>query len=355
MYDSLLVRAAILITLIALAGCGPLGLDQNSTQSEAKSDADSTVALIIEGRSISLDEVHDHMKNEFMKEFVKQPQARQFEMQENAIRDMVQRHVIDAEAAKRGVIADELIEEITASTPAPTSQDIQIWFAQNQTRLRGARLEDIEPQIAELLVNENRSRAWNDFLNPKLQALDWEMMLEAPRVELEVTQLVRGAKDAPVTITTFSDYQCPYCVRAEPVLAEVLERYPTQVRIVQRHFPLDTIHPFARPAAEAAMCADEQGRFWDFHDAIFARAGKFNQETFTEIGSELGLDGPALSTCISERRYQDFVEADFDAGQAAGVTGTPAFFVNGIALKGARDADDLSRHVDTELQRLQTN
>jgi protein-disulfide isomerase len=355
MHDSIFARATILVGLIALAGCGPLGLDHDSAKSNSKSDADSTVAVIIEGRSITLDEVHEHMKAEFMKEFLKQPQSRQFEMQENAIRDLVQRHVIEAEAAKRGVSADALVEEITSSAPAPTPEDVQVWFTMNQARLRGAQLEDIAPQIEELLVTENRSRAWNDFITPKLQALDWQMVLAPPRVDLTVTQLVRGPMDAPVTITMFSDYQCPYCVRSEPILAEVLERYPTQVRLVQRHFPLDSIHPFARPAAEAAMCADEQGRFWDFHDAIFARAGKFNQDTFTEIGTELGLDGPALATCISERRYKDFVEADFEEGQAAGVTGTPAFYVNGIALKGARDADDLSRYVDTELKRIEAN
>ena len=133
----------------------------------------------------------------------------------------------------------------------------------------------------------------------------------------------------------------------------MLARYPTDVRVVHRHFPLDSIHPFARPAAEAAMCADEQGQFWEFHDAIFARSGRLDEGSFAEIGSELQLDAASLQLCIDERRYQAFVETDFAAGKAAGVTGTPAFFVNGIALKGARDADQLSQVVDAELARIQ--
>ena len=100
------------------------------------------------------------------------------------------------------------------------------------------------------------------------------------------------------------------------------------------------------------MCADEQGRFWDFHDAIFARGGRLEAGSYTAIGRELELDLEALGQCMGERRYQAFVQADFEAGQAAGVTGTPAFFVNGIALRGARDADEISRVVEAELARM---
>ena len=180
-------------------------------------------------------------------------------------------------------------------------------------------------------------------------------LITPPRNELEATRLVRGPADAAVTIMTFSDYQCPYCVRSEPVLAEVLERYPDQVRLVHRHFPLDNIHPFARPASEASMCADEQGKFWEYHDGIFALDGRLADGSLAEIASSIGLDEDAFSLCIEERRYQDFVDADFKAGQEAGVTGTPSFFLNGIKLKGARDADELSRYVDLELARIEGN
>ena len=103
------------------------------------------------------------------------------------------------------------------------------------------------------------------------------------------------------------------------------------------------------------MCAEEQGKFWEFHDAIFARQGRLEESSFAEIGDELGLDQKALGTCIEARRYADFVQSDFTAGQRAGVTGTPAFFVNGIPLEGARDADALSRVVDAELKRIEAN
>lgn len=350
--------------LLLLTGCGRLGLDPSadgdgdasaSTAATKARPGDDRVVAELDGREITQGELHRHMQEQFLDELLRQPESELYAMRERAIRDLVQRHVIDAAAAERGMTAEALFEEVTASAPPVTLEDVTQWYTENEARLRGARLEDVAPQIQQMLEGEARSRAWTAFLEPRFDALDWSMAIEPPRMEIEATRLVRGDADAPITLTAFSDYQCPYCIRSEPVLAEVLARYPGQVRLVHRHFPLDSIHPFARPASEAAMCADEQDRFWDFHDAIFARNGRLTEESFSEIGAELGLDLDALDQCIDERRYRDFVADDFAAGEAAGVTGTPAFFVNGIALRGAQDADAISALIDTELERLETN
>jgi protein-disulfide isomerase len=357
-----LEKAHILIVLLALlgqTGCGQLGLEptsSDSSSSESAADPDGErVALILDGREISISEVDEYMQDAFLEELLSRPSSEIFEARTKGIQEMVQKQVIDAAAAERGLTREELFEEVVAQAAAPTAEEVSAWYSENQSRLRGAKLEDVSSRIEELLLNERRADAWMKFISPKLDALDFSIVLEAPREDLEVTRLIRGSADAPVTIMTFSDYQCPYCIRSEPVLAEVLSRYPDQVRVVHRHFPLDTIHPFARPAAEAAMCADEQGKFWEFHDAIFARAGQLSEGSFAEIGSELGLDGDAMGLCITERRYAEYVQNDFDSGQKAGVEGTPAFFVNGLFLKGSRTADDLSRIVDSELERIELN
>jgi protein-disulfide isomerase len=343
--------------LLAGTGCSGqnLGQDAVSAGPNAKPTSlpgDEAVAAVIDGRSISLGEVHEHMKQQFITEFARQPEDRQFEMHEAAIRELVQQHIFQTEAAKQGKTEEELVRGILDSIPQPTIDEITTWYKANQSRLRGAPLEDVADSIAKLLTSEREAEARSAFLDPKLAALSWKMVVEPPRTELEATRLVRGPANAPVTIIAFSDYQCPYCVGAEPILAEVLERYPEKVRVVHRHFPLDSIHPFARPAAEAAMCADEQGKFWEYHDAIFAKAGRLDENSLAEIGTALGLEAEKFDVCVEERRYQDFVEADFTAGREAGVSGTPSFFLNGIALKGARDADELSRYVELELARL---
>ena len=339
---------------LLVTGCGPTGLESAGTATEPSAGAtgDPEIALVLEGRPISLGELHTHMQEQFLEELLSQPDDEIYTLHENAIRDLVHRHAIDVAAAQAGLSPEALFEEVTAAVPETSVEEVSAWYSANQARLRGARLEDVAGRIQDMLDSEARSNAWAEFVNPRLEALDWKMVIEPPRKNLQPTRLVRGEVDAPVTIMSFSDYQCPYCIRSEPVLAEVLDRYPSEVRLIHRHFPLVSLHPFARPASEAAMCADEQGHFWEFHDAIFARQGRLDETSFAEIGEAIGLDGEALGQCIAERRYQQFVQGDFDAGQLAGVTGTPAFFVNGIPLKGARNADELSRIVDAELARL---
>lgn len=347
---------AVLLVLLLLVGCAPP--DPATTPVSAAPTADGrekVVAAVIDGREISLAEVDEHLKEQFIQEFLKQPEQRIFEMRETAIRDLVQKHIVANEAAKTGKTAEEVRASIDASVAAPTDEDVAAWYEANKARVRGAPLEDVSPAIIELLGKERRAEAQKAFFEPKLEALTWQMAISPPRIELGTTRLARGADDASVTITVFSDYQCPYCVRAEPVLTEVLERYPKDVRVVHRHFPLDSIHPFARPASEAAMCADEQGKFWEYHDGIFARSGKLADGSFAEIAEAVGVESEAFAACLEERRYKDFVEQDFTTGREAGVTGTPSFFLNGIQLTGARDADELSRQVELELARLDTN
>ena len=343
---------------VCLAGCGPLGLESatdtkaTAVSSTVAAEGDDEIAMMLGGEPVTLAELHAHMQKQFLEELLRQPADELYSMREQAARDLVQQRAIDAAAAEEGVTAEELFEKITGQVPSASVADVTAWYTENQGRLQGARLEDVADRIKELLDNEARAAAWASYIGPRVEGFEWQILIEPPRTELAATRLIRGNESAPVTIMAFSDYQCPYCIRSEPVLAEVLARYPEEVRVIHRHFPLDSIHPFARPAAEAAMCADEQGKFWEYHDAIFARGGRLNENSFAEIADALELDKEALTQCRESRRFQAFVQADFEAGEAAGVTGTPAFFVNGIALRGARDADDLSRIVDAELARI---
>ena len=337
------------------AGCGPLALEgetKNGAEKPGEPAGESPVAVVIEGEPITVAEVDAFLKESFIEDLLRKPEEEIFEAREKAIRNLIQKRIVESEARAQGLTEDELFEAITARAETPTDEDVASWFAQNENRLRGAQLEDVAPQIREFLLEQRRREAWQAFIGPRLEALSYEMVLAPPRKDLEATRLVRGPAEAPVTIMTFSDYQCPYCIRSEPVLAEVLSRYPDDVRLVHRHFPLDNIHPFARPAAEAAMCAEEQDRFWAYHDAIFARRGKLEEDSFMAIAKELELDLEAFETCVEERRHAEFVQEDIEAGERAGVTGTPAFYINGIPLKGARDVDQLSGVIESELERL---
>jgi len=184
-----------------------------------------------------------------------------------------------------------------------------------------------------------------------------EVLLQPPRVAMAAEGPSVGPENAPVTIVEFSDFQCPYCARAGAVVKQIHERYPTQVRIVYRHLPLERMHAQARGAAEASACADAQGRFWDYHDKLFANQRKLAAADLQGYAKQLGLDTAAFEQCVKERKFQAQVDRDLAAAaEAAGGSGkrglgTPAFFVNGILVSGAKPAEDFYKLIDAELAR----
>jgi protein-disulfide isomerase len=161
-----------------------------------------------------------------------------------------------------------------------------------------------------------------------------------------------GPADAPVTIVEFSDFHCPYCKRVLPSLTEVRSRYGDKVKLVFRDFPLDRLHPQARRAAEAARCAHDQNRFWSYHDLLFANAPQASPEQLKAYAEQVGLDVQTFERCLTGGKHAAGVQRDLDEGVRLGVSGTPAFFVNGRPLSGAQPAERFSRVVDDELRRV---
>ena len=159
-----------------------------------------------------------------------------------------------------------------------------------------------------------------------------------------------GPPDAPVTIVEFSDFQCPYCARARATMHELLARYPGQVRLVARDFPLP-MHPRAEPMAAAAGCAAEQEAYWPYSDALFERYRTLQEQDLPVLAAELGLHQATFQHCLDRGHTLSEVQADMAEGQAAGVTGTPAFFINGRMVSGAQSLERFSEIVEEELNR----
>jgi len=157
-----------------------------------------------------------------------------------------------------------------------------------------------------------------------------------------------GPDDALVTIVVWSDFECPYCNAAAPALAHAHTKYGDQLRIVFRHFPL-SFHPDSQLAAEAAVAAAEQGKFWPFYEQIWKHFGKLARSDLESYAKAVGLDLAKFKTALDERRYYDAVAAEQAAAEALGVQGTPTMFLNGQPIVGARDAADLDRMIDGHL------
>ena len=158
-----------------------------------------------------------------------------------------------------------------------------------------------------------------------------------------------GPADAPITLVAFSDNECPFCLKWYTETWPLIQQnYGDRVRLVFRDFPLPN-HPNAQPAAEAAACAFEQGKYWEFQDLIFNNTGILGDATYLKFAQQIGLDEAAFKTCYEEGRYRDAVTADRDWASELGVSSTPTFFINGIALVGAQPYETFQQVIEMEL------
>jgi protein-disulfide isomerase len=162
---------------------------------------------------------------------------------------------------------------------------------------------------------------------------------------------VYGPADAPITIIEFSDFQCPYCRQwyAE-VLLPLFEMYPGKIRFVYRDFPLTSIHPEAMPAAIAADCAGEQGKYYEYHNRLFEAQYGLGTDAYAKYAADLGLDSEQFATCVESGKYRDEVTADQAWAANLGVQSTPTFFLNGIPLVGAQPLETFKMVIDWELE-----
>jgi protein-disulfide isomerase len=158
----------------------------------------------------------------------------------------------------------------------------------------------------------------------------------------------RGPKNAPITVVLFSDFQCPFCGRVEPSIAELEKAYPGKVRVAWKNFPL-SFHSNAKPAAEAALAAHEQGKFWEMHDILFKNQNALSAADLEKYAKDIGLNLDKFKAAVNSHKYAAQVDADTKQGSDLGVSGTPAAFVNGQLVSGAQPVDAFKKIVDAEL------
>jgi protein-disulfide isomerase len=158
----------------------------------------------------------------------------------------------------------------------------------------------------------------------------------------------KGPKDAPLTMIIFSDFQCPFCKRVEPTLAQIEKEYGGKVRQVWKNYPLP-FHNNAEPAAEAAMAAHAQGKFWQMHDKLFQNQQALDQAALEKYAGELGLNVAKFKADVEAKKFKASIESETKEGQAVGVNGTPAVFINGRKISGAYPFETFKKIADEEL------
>jgi predicted DsbA family dithiol-disulfide isomerase len=179
--------------------------------------------------------------------------------------------------------------------------------------------------------------------------------LAAPIVDLSdpvdpTVDHVRGSLDAPLVLVEYGDFECPYCLRAESVLRDLVAAFGEDLAFVFRHLPLDQVHDHARLAAEAAEAAGAQGQFWEMHDMLFAHQEALEEADLTQYAQALGLDVDRFVRELHERRHALRVERDVTSADDSGAAGTPTFFVNGRRHHGRHDIATLTELLERELR-----
>jgi len=274
-----------------------------------------------------------------------------YEARRGAVDDLVADALLNQEAKARGVDRSALVEkEITSKVSPVNDSEVTQWYQANQARVQGASLDQVRQPIRQFLTEQRMQVVRQAFLDTLKTKTPVRITLEPPRQAFAAANSPsKGPSGAPIELIEFSDFQCPFCQRANPTVEQVLKTYGDRIRFVYRHFPLSN-HPNAKPAAEASQCAAEQGKFWEYHDKLFANPSRLADGDLKQSAAELGLDTAAFNKCVDTHKYAAHVASDLRAGEDAGVNGTPAFFVNGRMISGAQPFEAFKRLIDEELE-----
>jgi protein-disulfide isomerase len=339
-------RLFIGASVVILTACSTTSAQQ--TRRPSQTDVVATVG----STSITLAEVDDRALQQPASNFGGEKLAQAlYDARHAALDQIVADKLMDDAAKAQGLDRAALIEkEITSKVGAITEADVAAWYQANQARVQGAPLDQVRQPIRAFLTQQQMQDVRDKYVATLKAKVTVRTMLEPPRqtVKAVSTSPTRGQVDAPIEMIEFSDFQCPYCFGVNPTVAQVLSTYGDRIHFVYREYPLPN-HQNARPASEAAQCANEQGKFWPYHDKLFANQQRLSATDFKQYAVDLGLDPPRFNSCVDSHKYAALVEADVAAGNDAGVNGTPAFFINGRILSGAQPFDAFKKIIDEEL------
>ena len=275
------------------------------------------------------------------------------DLRRSTLEQMVMEKVVKQEADARGITEEALFKaEVEDKIEKPSDAALKELFEKLVAPQNpGLTFDAVKDQLAPRAMQQaQRTRivAFMDELKAK-----YGVRLSLPAPKLPLTQVAatgpaKGPESAKVTIVEFSDFECPFCSRATETVKQVVASYGNKVRLVFRHYPLP-FHKSAQKAAEAGACAADQDAFWKLHDAMFANQDNLSVDGLKKMAADAGLDGAKFDTCLDSGAKAELVKKDMEDGKKAGVSGTPAFFINGHKLSGAQPPEAFKDIIDAEL------
>ena len=335
--------------LLAAAFCGVYAAAQNTKT------AKSSVVGTFKGADITDEDLRRNAASELELIEIRHLQAdaayerARHQALETALSRIIEDKVLDAEAASRSMTREALLaKELAGKVKKPTMEDLNGHYPAN-VPLNAENRDKAFARMEPMLKEENYKKAKAEYVAQLKLKYGVKESLEPQRLKVDTTgSPFIGPETAPVIIVEFGDFQCSTCAAFESAMMELQKKYPTQVRLVFKSFSLDRQH--AEGAAEAALCAADQGRFWDMHDLLF-RTGHAEPEHLNMHATMLNLNMEAFGACMNSGRHAEAVKKDLFAGARLGVLNAPAVFVNGRPLATPHSEAEVARVVEQELRR----
>jgi protein-disulfide isomerase len=304
----------------------------------------------IAGEVITAEELDKSIRNE-----LNDLEQKTYDLRKQGLDQLINQRLVDQKAKAAGKDATEYFRgEVMAKVAEPKEEEVRaLYEGAKAAKQIDQPFDKMKDQIVNFLKQQKAQAIASQYLEQLRAEAKVEILLPAylpPKVEVEAVGPSKGPADAPITIVEFSDFQCPFCAKAEPTVKDLmeLEKYKGKIRLVFRDFPLE-FHKLAPKAAEAAHCAGDQDKYWEMHGRLFAGNTKLEVTDLKGYARELKLDAGRFDKCLDAGEKAKIVEENFKAGRAAGVTGTPAFFINGRLISGAQPLEAFKTIIDAEL------
>jgi len=345
------ISKVVVVSSLALL----LSVQGYAANTKLAAEGPNTPVAKVGSRTIKMSELRKAAKEQ-LDELEKAAKERENNILVTTLDSMVTEELVKSKAKSAGKTPEAFIKEnVTDKVAAPTDDEIKATYEQAKARTPNLpAMDTLKEQIVSFLKQQKAQGVEEAFYTKLKKEGDVKILLKAAHpepVQVEAKGETRGAKDAKVTIVAFSDYECPYCSAGEKSIAEVLAAYPNDVKLVFRDYPLP-FHPEAPKAAEAAHCAKDQGKYWEMHDKLFANQKALKIADLKGYAKDLKLDVAQFDKCLDSGEKAKIINESIEAGKKLNVSGTPAFFINGILLSGAQPFEKFKQIIDEQKQAI---
>lgn len=308
-------------------------------------DTGQEVVATFDGQQITAAELDDLAAAQLVR--LKQ---QMYDARRQALEQEIYQRLLTKAAEEAGVSVDEYRQQqLDAMAAAPTEDEIKKVLDQYRSRLDKDD-EKARKQVVDYLTQQSHQKAEAALKDKLFQDAGVHILISPPRLEATVQPYnpTQGPADAPVTLIEYTDFQCPFCSRVQPTLDQLRATYGDRVRFVFKNLPLP-MHAQSRVAAEAGLCAADQGKFWPLHDWMFANHSDLSREAIMAAAPALGIDAAALGACIDNKTHAAEVQQDMNEARSFGINGTPGFLINGRLVSGAQPFAEFANIINDEL------